>query len=293
MPPTTTSSVPLPRPQLLNSRDISLDYEVRTGPSGLSKVELWVTKDDGHTWEFLTDNPNLHPPITATLPGEGIFGLRLVVCSGAGLSKGPPQSGDAPEVRIEVDLTPPQVKLYRPQPDAYQRDALVISWNATDRNLPSRPLKLEYAEKPEGAWLPIAVDLPAAGSYTWQLPKNVPYRVYLRASAVDLAGNRTQAETREPVLIDLTNPEVVALRTVSAIKKVSAEVPVPENTPRPPQPMPVPADSTPRVAPPPAPPIAPRPAAFEPAPAERAPRMATPSESSGDGPASIPTSGNP
>src|SRR6201999_4508829 len=98
---------------------------------------------------------------------------------------------ELPKLRVQVDLTPPLVRLYEPRPDQYQRDALVISWNASDPNLVSRPVKLEYAERPEGPWQVIANDLLAIGTHTWQMPKNIACRVYLRASAADTAGNRT------------------------------------------------------------------------------------------------------
>ncbi len=229
-PAPTPSATALPRPQVINDKQISLEYEVRSGPSGLGKVELWITKDDGAHWEFLCEDPDLHSPITAQLEGEGIYGLRLVVQSGAGLGEGPPQPGEVPKLRVQVDLTPPLVRLYEPRPDQYQRDALVITWSASDQNLLPHPVKLEYAERAEGPWLPIAADLPPAGSHTWQMPKNVPCRVYLRASASDAAGNRTVAETREPVLIDLVKPEVLGVR-MSAVSKRSSEPPAPVEVP--------------------------------------------------------------
>jgi hypothetical protein len=215
-----------------------------------------MTKDDGRNWEFLTDDPDMKSPINATLPGEGIFGLRLVVESGAGLSKGQPQPGDVPEMRIEVDLQPPHVQLHKPEPDRYLRDALVVSWIATDRNLAPRPVRIEYAERPEGPWLPVAADLPGVGTYTWPLPRNVPYRVFLRVIAVDLAGNRTVAETRDPQLIDLTKPDCRLMGTVSGVKK-PGDAPVPEGMLHPAPStsgvVPASAEGTPHMMPSPAP----------------------------------------
>lgn len=198
---------PLPPLQVVNDAQITLEYEVtQYGPSGVSKVELWITKDDGRTWQYLTDDPDCKSPITATLPGEGVYGLRLVLQSGLGLTKGPLLSGELPDLRIEVDTTPPLVKLFEPRPDAQRRDTLIIGWSASDRNLAAKPITLEWAERPEGPWAPIAVDLPNSGSYSWQLPPKIPYRVYLRASALDNAGNRSTAETRESIPVDLTKP---------------------------------------------------------------------------------------
>jgi len=211
---------PLPQLQVVNDPQITLEYEVSVfGPSGVSKVELWITKDDGRTWQYLTDDPDCKSPITATLPGEGVYGLRLVFQSGLGLSKGPPLAGELPDLRIEVDTTPPLVKLFEPRPDPQRRDTLIVTWSATDRNLASKPMTLEYAERPEGPWVPIATDLPNSGSYSWQLPPKIPYRVYLRASAIDTAGNRSTAETREPIPVDLTKPAGRILGIASGVRR--------------------------------------------------------------------------
>lgn len=198
---------PLPPTQIVNDPTIALEYEVtQYGPSGVSKVALHITRDEGRTWQYLTDDADCKSPIVATLPGEGIYGLRIVFQSGLGLTKGPPLAGEAPDLRIEVDTTMPVVELYEPKPDGQRRDTLTISWRATDRNLTAKPITLEWAERPDGQWQPIAGDLPNSGTFSWLLPAKIPYRVYLRAIAVDTAGNRSTAETREPIPVDLTKP---------------------------------------------------------------------------------------
>jgi hypothetical protein len=192
----------------VKDRQISVDYQVdKIGPSGLGKVTLWMTQDEGRTWRYFADNPNLTPPISVDLPGEGVYGFRIVVESKAGLGKRGPVSGDMPEMRIECDLTPPVAQLYAPEPDSHQRNALTITWNATDKNLTSTPVSLKWAERKEGEWHEIASNLPNTGRYTWMLPPNLPFRVYMQLSVRDSAGNVSIAETSEPVLVDLSEPE--------------------------------------------------------------------------------------
>jgi hypothetical protein len=185
----------------------------------VSKVELYITKDDGRTWQYLADDPDCKSPITATLPGEGVYGLRLAFQSGLGLTKGPPLAGDLPDLRIEVDTTAPRVTLFEPRPDPQRRDTLIVTWNASDRNLAPKPITLEWAERAEGPWVPIAAELPNSGTYSWQLPPKIPYRVFLRASAVDTAGNRSTVESRESIPVDLTKPTGRILGILSAARR--------------------------------------------------------------------------
>ena len=220
----TTASTAPPRQelhniQIINSTQISLDYEVpKQGPSGIRSAKLYMTRDDGRTWEELAEDKNLGSSISATLPGEGQFGFRIVVESGAGLSKGAPLPGDSPELKIEVDLTAPYLELFAPAPDPNSRDTLVLRWNATDKNLAPNPITLEYATGKNGPWVPITSQpIANTGSYSWKLTQRLPYRVYIRVLARDLAGNIGEVISPEPQLIDLTKPEahLIGLKSVS------------------------------------------------------------------------------
>jgi hypothetical protein len=206
--------------QIVNSKEVTLDYQVdKLGPSGIGKVDLWITQDDGKTWRFFAEDSNLSTAVSADakpevrhlkveLPGEGVYGFAIVVQSKAGLGKRAPVSGDPPQMRLEVDLTPPVAQLYAPEPNPRQHNALMLTWSATDRNLASHPITLQYAEHKEGPWITIVKDHPnTPGRYSWLLPPDLPPRVFLRLLVQDAAGNSNVAETSEPVLVDLSEPE--------------------------------------------------------------------------------------
>lgn len=215
----------MPRLQLVNSSKVTLQYEInKFGPSGVGSVELYVTRDDGQKWERYGEGQNLNIPIpaetrataasvqrslTVTLPGEGTYGFYLVVKSGAGLGKPAPKDGvTLPQMRIEVDETAPQANLYAPVPDPQQKDSLILTWTASDRNLTERPITLQWAERPNGPWETIgAPELPNSGKFTWKLTSQVPPRVYLRLVVRDTAGNMAEAVTPQPILVDLNEPE--------------------------------------------------------------------------------------
>jgi hypothetical protein len=212
-PPVAPTSPRLPRGpmqaiQMTNCLQVTLDYEVtKLGPSGLGSVDLYVTQDDGRTWNWLANDPDLKPPITAELPGEGVYGFWLVVKSKVGKGRRPPQSGDLPQMKLEVDTTPPFAELNYPEPVPQRRDALLMTWKATDRNMGPNPITLQWAERPEGPWQSIATDIPNSGRFIWNLPQRIPEKVYLRLTVRDTAGNVSVAETPEPIIVDLNEPE--------------------------------------------------------------------------------------
>ncbi len=226
----TAGGMPLPATQIINVARFDLAYEVeQKGPSGISKAEVWVTRDDGKTWQKWSETEKAESSVTVELATrnnpqvEGVYGLKIVLLSGAGLSKGPPISGDVPDMRIDVDLTPPVVKIYEPIPDPNQKDSLILRWQAVDRNLANDPITLEWAEQQDGPWNPIvgedsgaplnastpaqAKRLPNSGQYSWHLPANFPtHRVYLRVTARDVAGNVGEVRSPHPILVDMNKP---------------------------------------------------------------------------------------
>jgi hypothetical protein len=209
--------------QIVNKSQVRLEYAVsKLGPSGVGSVEVFVTSDDGQTWERcpaevapalpvndLRFGASATGAVLVQLPkDEVIYGFSLVVTSRAGLGKPAPKPGDPPQIRVERDTTPPLVKLNRPQPDPERRDALLLTWEASDRNLAANPITLEWAEDPRGPWQVIGkADLPNTGRFTWQVPSDIKPSVYLRLTARDVAGNSGVYQTAQPELVDLSVPE--------------------------------------------------------------------------------------
>jgi hypothetical protein len=122
-------------------------------------------------------------------------------------------------MRVEVDATPPVVKLYRPEPDPHRRNAIILTWQASDdRSLATMPITLQWAERPDGEWKIIATELTNSGRHVWTVPPNL-VRVYLRAVARDVAGNQGFDETADPILVDLNEPEAKILGISSGVRR--------------------------------------------------------------------------
>ncbi len=216
-------SRPLPKVRYVNSTKMFFDYELETvGPSGIGSIDVWWTRDDGQVWQKLADDPEAKPTMRPgrykrmlELPGDGIYGLTCVAVSRAELlrrqaghtEQDGPKSGDAPEIRVEVDTTAPTAKLFLPIPDRNRANTLLLTWTASDKNLAASPISIEWSEQAEGPWQPIAGGLPNSGRFSWQLPARMPVQVYLRVRARDLAGNEGIAATPEPQIVDLVKPK--------------------------------------------------------------------------------------
>lgn len=219
----TAAAVPEPAPQtapkplLSSSPRIEVNYAVRgAGPAGIGKVELWYTQDNGETWKLFGEDPDKTPPFEVELPSEGRYGLQVVVSSLAGLGQRPPRPGDVPQLVIEVDSTAPTGELYQPIPDTQSgKDRLWLHWSATDKHLPPNPVSLYYATEPNGDLYEIVTGLPAEGRYSWQVPKDIPYQVYLVMITKDMANNVSRAVTPEPVVVDLSQPEAEVIGVVA------------------------------------------------------------------------------
>ena len=221
--PTTPAPVKsAPPPHYINHPEFTVEYEVtRFGPSGIGSIELYRTRDEGQTWEKYAYDPDVGNVAQGVKlqkkvrfqdgDPDGIYGFTIVIKNRANVGRRPPQPGEAPELRIELDTTPPVAQLYKPTPDA-KAGHLVLRWDASDKNLAAAPISLEWAEKRDGTWQPIGIDLPNNGQFSWSLPEKMPVEVFLRLRVRDLAGNETVAITPNPLPVDLHEPEGHLLR---------------------------------------------------------------------------------
>jgi hypothetical protein len=203
--------------QLINTTRASIDYRIdQVGPSGVSKVEIWLTADEGRTWQRFGEDADHRSPAEIALPGEGVFGIRLVVTNGNGFGGKAPVAGDTPTNIIEVDMTKPFAQLREIEPVGANGTA-EIRWTASDKNLGPEPVNLYYAPGREGPWLPVATNLKNDGLYRWVLPRNGVGQFLVRLEVTDLAGNVTRCDTQSPVVLDTTEPQVQVLG-VSAVQ---------------------------------------------------------------------------
>jgi hypothetical protein len=195
--------------RMVNSTTFELDYDVESvGRSGIAKVELWVTRDGGRTWNSMGVDQDNRSPFRASLDGEGVYGFRMTVESGSGLRGRPPQAGDLPEVWIGIDLTRPSARLISAEPGAGDRAGeMIIRYEANDALLAKGPITLLRSAQPGGPWTTIAAGLESTGQYSWRFDAAAPDRVYLRLEARDEAGNVGAFEAADPISLERVLPQ--------------------------------------------------------------------------------------
>jgi hypothetical protein len=198
------------RPRMVSSKVFELQYDVESvGPTGVTRVELWGTRDGGQTWQVIAVDDDNRSPLQAMVKQDGIYGFRIVVRSGVGQAMATPQSGDLPDAWLGVDTTKPTAQIITAQQQSGQdAENLVITWSATDGLLSSRPITLLFAESPAGPWTNIAAGLENSGRYVWRLGARVPNQVHLRMEVRDEAGNLEQVDLPHSILLRRPQPTV-------------------------------------------------------------------------------------
>src|SRR5262249_360999 len=147
----TVPSPPRANCQYLAGTHVSIKFEL--DKSAAQAIEVWLTSDEGQTWQKLPAAVQKGNSIDVKLPGEGAFGLCLMGAGPNSANQAPPR-GESPDWRIVVDTTKPRAQLtsIRSGPDG----SYDVTWTASDKNLKPEPIDLEFSREPEGPWMPMA-----------------------------------------------------------------------------------------------------------------------------------------
>lgn len=202
--PTQQASPPAGMPVLrvVNSKRITLDFELKDAGPGLTGVDLWVTRDM-RSWKKQEAVRASAKAYMIEVKEEGLYGLTMMARSNQ-TAPAAPQPGDLPQVWVTVDVTPPTVQLLGVELGLTSKDpTLVVRWRAQDRNFHKRPIVISCAEQPEGPWMTLASGVENTGRYEVPLSVSLPRRMFLRVEAQDLAGNVGRAQTSGAIRLEL------------------------------------------------------------------------------------------
>ncbi len=225
--PPTQPPVPEPEPQpeeteppaddpglhYVSNRMFSLEYAVDdVGPSGVSAVDLFVTENGGKQWFRYGSDSDRKSPFQIDTMGEGTFGFAIRIRNGVGVADIPPQPGEAPEILITVDQTPPVVEMAQPVVRKGRANSVQFTWRIREINPATESVRLEMSAASGGKWMPIFDWQADRGGFEMPIPEGLPPAVHFRLTARDAAGNLTSAQTVRPVVVDMHKPSGRLLR---------------------------------------------------------------------------------
>lgn len=209
----TTANTPPAAPsagaiQHLNSLEFEIGYDVDTaGTYGVTRVELWATRDAGQSWQRLSVDNDNRSPILAAVPAPGDYGLKIVVETAGGIDPVRPRPGDQPEIFVRVDTTPPVARLTGiQQGTGAEADRLDVQWQPGDSLSTGETVTLQYSASATGPWVSAATNLPHTGRYSWRLARHLPASFYVRLEIRDPAGNTASDQTQVPIAVTLPTP---------------------------------------------------------------------------------------
>ena len=190
--------------QMISTKRFRLAYAINAiDPSGVAKVDLWMTRDNGREWQLWGSDPDSVSPFPVQVDEEGRYGFRVVIHSRDGLTGQGPSRGDPPDMYVHVDSQPPLAKITSvPYGRGNEAGRLVINWSVSDPFLSLRPIRLSYSRGPTGPWTVIDDGLRNVSRYVWKVEPNVPERIFLKIEAKDQAGNVGVHQLSQP--IDIT-----------------------------------------------------------------------------------------
>ena len=177
--------------QIISSKRFRLNYDINAiDPSGVGKVDLYITRDQGRSWLLWGQDPDNQSPFPVEVQEQGLYGFRIVVHSKDGLVGTGPSSGDDADMWVRIDSQTPLAQITSvPYGRGQEAGRLVINYRVSDDFLTLRPVRLAYSRSPQGPWTIIEDNLRNQGRYLWKVDRAVPDRIFLKIDAMDQAGN--------------------------------------------------------------------------------------------------------
>lgn len=201
-------------------KTFKLQYKVEDeGPSSIKNVEVWMTRDKDKSWGLFKEDAPANPgdgyPIT--VGGTGRYGFTLRPVSGVGRAARAPALGEAPQIWVEVDETPPEVRIDGVTVGEGADDGFItVNWTAADKWLKPNGITIKYATADaKDNWQVLQPNLPHTRTARISTaPLGKAYEFYLRVEAQDEAGNVGHDQTKDTVKVDTKEPKVTGIRVI-------------------------------------------------------------------------------
>jgi len=192
----------------IRSRALDIDYVVNGESQPLESVQLWVSTNDGMSWDEAGFDPDLRSPFRFQAPADGKYGFFFLLKNRHGNSSSPPSSGTEPQVSVVADETPPVIQLHPIRAvEASGRRILQVHWTAVDTMLTARPIEIQYQRSGEVAWIAATPEpISHTGRFDWRPPADVEGSIYVQVCVSDMGGHRTCSERQNTELVCIDRP---------------------------------------------------------------------------------------
>jgi hypothetical protein len=167
-----------------------IPFQTDPGERRIREVQLYVSEDQGRTWQQVGTAPPTQRffNFTARRDGWYSFTVRTIDTEDHGYPATLDQA--TPRLKVCVDTQPPTVSLRAVQ---NPNGAAAVEWDIRDDNLDVESLRLEYRLPGGSEWTPLGIQKGPTGQRVWNPATNATLDVRLQAR--DLAGNLGEATT--------------------------------------------------------------------------------------------------
>ncbi len=192
----------------VKQKKFRLTYKVDgAGLSKVKHVEVWATRNRSE-WHKFGTAPEVGPHEITVLT-TGRYGFTLRPISGVNRGRPEPRGGDNPQIWVEVDETPPVVRFnnFHVGENA-DSGKVIVNWIATDKFMKDQPITILYSKTGTGEWNILQDNLENTGTAKVTPPEK-EFEFFVKIEAVDKAGNKGSAQSRESIKVDLNIPSVI------------------------------------------------------------------------------------
>jgi hypothetical protein len=182
------------------SRQVVVEYR----PAGVAKVaeaELWVSADNGRSWQPAVAAHDGEHVLTYNAPGDGRYDFYVVLRNDAGASAEPPQPGAAPVLTAIVDTVPPLFQIHSAETEPGQdgRSIVVLQATLVEENLSGTGIRVFYRTTDQ-SWLDGGTAQRVDSRLVWSPPETAGSPCDLHVVVTDLAGNQSSADVLDVLI---------------------------------------------------------------------------------------------
>ena len=215
-------------PQISAKAEVMLALDIAdVGPAGLATARLWVSQDDGTSWN---EGPFIQEPFKSVAwkaPADGRFRLAVVATDQAGNVNALPKGKADDQFVLTIDTIPPSIQLgaaigiveasktSSAKKSFTPGTRVAVPFTVKDANLAPNSVSIFLQTEPGKPWKELAKGQPTDAAYRFEIPTPAAATktARIKVTAEDLAGNVGEVVSSETFEIDTgTKADVIDIK---------------------------------------------------------------------------------